>query len=171
MTRTAGLMNPNHYLAASIAYLFQHRPDWRADSAVGKTLVSSSMIDRVAAKLGRRCSRCRSASNGSSMACSTARSASAARRARAPPSCAGRHGVDHRQGRPHPRPAGRGDHRRDRPRPGRALHALTAGARQVLLRAHRRAGHAAEQKQLLKTLTPERIGATQLGGDPIDRRR
>src|SRR4029453_11770742 len=54
VTRTAGLMNPNHFLAASIAYLFQHRTGWRADSAGGKTLVSSSMIDRVAAKLGRR---------------------------------------------------------------------------------------------------------------------
>ncbi len=49
----AGLMNPNHYLAVAIWYLFQHRPDWPADAAVGKTLVSSSMIDRVAASLGR----------------------------------------------------------------------------------------------------------------------
>jgi phosphoglucomutase len=49
-----GLMNPNHYLAAAIAYLFQNRPGWRADSGIGKTIVSSSMIDRVAKKLGRR---------------------------------------------------------------------------------------------------------------------
>jgi phosphoglucomutase len=49
----AGLMNPNHYLAAAIAYLFGHRPGWRAESAVGKTVVSSSMIDRVAARAGR----------------------------------------------------------------------------------------------------------------------
>src|SRR4030095_16230832 len=49
----AGLMNPNHYLAAAIAYLFGHRPGWRGDSAVGKTVVSSSMIDRVAAQAGR----------------------------------------------------------------------------------------------------------------------
>jgi phosphoglucomutase len=54
VTRTAGLMNPNHYLAVAIAYLFQHRPGWRADTAIGKTLVSSSMIDRVAASIGRR---------------------------------------------------------------------------------------------------------------------
>jgi phosphoglucomutase len=54
VTRSAGLMNPNHYLAVAIWYLFQHRPGWRADAAVGKTLVSSSMIDRVAAHLGRR---------------------------------------------------------------------------------------------------------------------
>ena len=49
----AGLMNPNHYLAAAIAYLFEHRPRWRGDSAVGKTVVSSSMIDGVAARRGR----------------------------------------------------------------------------------------------------------------------
>ena len=49
----AGLMNPNHYLAAAIAYLFTHRPAWRGGSAVGKTVVSSSIIDRVAARIGR----------------------------------------------------------------------------------------------------------------------
>jgi phosphoglucomutase len=53
VTRSAGLMNPNHYLAAAISYLFTHRPDWRPDAAVGKTVVSSSVIDRVAAKVGR----------------------------------------------------------------------------------------------------------------------
>ena len=54
VTKTVGLMNPNHYLCAAISYLFPHRPGWRADAAVGKTLVSSGMIDRVAAHLGRR---------------------------------------------------------------------------------------------------------------------
>jgi phosphoglucomutase len=53
VTRSAGLLNPNHYLAVAVNYLFQHRPGWRSDAAVGKTLVSSSMIDRVAASLGR----------------------------------------------------------------------------------------------------------------------
>ncbi len=48
-----GLLNPNHYLAVAVWYLFRHRPGWRPDAAVGKTLVSSSMIDRVAAALGR----------------------------------------------------------------------------------------------------------------------
>jgi len=51
---SVGLMNPNHYLAVAIWYLYQNRPGWRPDAAVGKTLVSSSMIDRVAAHLGRR---------------------------------------------------------------------------------------------------------------------
>jgi phosphoglucomutase len=54
VTRSAGLLNPNHYLAVAISYLFSHRTDWRPDAAVGKTVVSSSMIDRVAARLGRR---------------------------------------------------------------------------------------------------------------------
>jgi phosphoglucomutase len=54
VTRSAGLMNPNHYLAVAIWYLFGNRAGWRADAAVGKTLVSSSMIDRVAARLKRR---------------------------------------------------------------------------------------------------------------------
>jgi phosphoglucomutase len=53
---TAGLMNPNHYLAVAIQYLLTHRPQWRQDVIVGKTLVSSSMIDRVVTKLGRRLS-------------------------------------------------------------------------------------------------------------------
>jgi phosphoglucomutase len=52
--RSAGLLNPNHYLSVAVAHLFAHRPAWRADAAVGKTIVSSSMIDRVASRLGRR---------------------------------------------------------------------------------------------------------------------
>ncbi|MEU0737758.1 phosphoglucomutase, alpha-D-glucose phosphate-specific, partial [Streptomyces lavendulocolor] len=54
VTPDGGLMNPNHYLAAAIAYLFRHRERWPAAAGVGKTLVSSGMIDRVAADLGRR---------------------------------------------------------------------------------------------------------------------
>lgn len=53
VTRSGGLMNPNHYLATASAYLFANRPGWRADAAIGKTAVSSAIIDRVAAKLGR----------------------------------------------------------------------------------------------------------------------
>ena len=53
VTPTAGLMNPNHYLAVAIQYLFAHRSQWRQDAAVGKTLVSSNMIDKVVRKLGR----------------------------------------------------------------------------------------------------------------------
>ncbi|RKF17850.1 alpha-D-glucose phosphate-specific phosphoglucomutase [Alginatibacterium sediminis] len=53
VTRSAGLLNPNHYLAAAISYLYTHRENWSKQAAIGKTLVSSSMIDRVAQKLGR----------------------------------------------------------------------------------------------------------------------
>jgi phosphoglucomutase len=54
VTPDGGLLNPNHFLAVAIAYLFEHRPGWRQDIAVGKTLVSSSLIDRVVAGMGRR---------------------------------------------------------------------------------------------------------------------
>lgn len=54
VTPSVGLMNPNHYLSVAISYLFQDRTGWRPDAAIGKTLVSSSMIDRVAASLGKR---------------------------------------------------------------------------------------------------------------------
>jgi phosphoglucomutase len=54
VTRSSGLMNPNHYLTVAIDYLFTHRPDWPATAAVGKTVVSSSSIDRIAAKLKRK---------------------------------------------------------------------------------------------------------------------
>jgi phosphoglucomutase len=54
VTASGGLMPPNHYLSVAVDYLFQHRKGWKADAAVGKTVVSSAMIDRVAARLGKR---------------------------------------------------------------------------------------------------------------------
>jgi phosphoglucomutase len=54
VTKSAGLLNPNHYLSVAIFFLFQNRPGWKRDAAVGKTLVSTSMIDRVTAHLGKR---------------------------------------------------------------------------------------------------------------------
>jgi len=54
VTKSAGLLPPNHYLSVAIFYLFRHRPNWRKEAAVGKTVVSSQMIDRVTAKLGRK---------------------------------------------------------------------------------------------------------------------
>jgi phosphoglucomutase len=54
VTKSAGLLNPNHYLSVAVSYLFQNRPGWKKDAVVGKTLVSTSMIDRVAANLKRR---------------------------------------------------------------------------------------------------------------------
>jgi len=54
VTRSAGLLPPNHYLSVAIFYLFQNRRQWRKEAAAGKTVVSSQMIDRVTEKLGRR---------------------------------------------------------------------------------------------------------------------
>ena len=54
VTRSSGLLLPNHYLSVLVDYLFRHRPQWRADAAIGKTLVSTALIDRVAKRLGRR---------------------------------------------------------------------------------------------------------------------
>ena len=54
MAKSTGLLNPNHYLAVAISYLFTHRPSWSKTAAVGKTVVSSSMIDRVASGIGRQ---------------------------------------------------------------------------------------------------------------------
>ena len=54
VTKSAGLLPPNHYLSVAVSYLFQNRPEWRKEAAVGKTVVSSQMIDRVTAKLGRK---------------------------------------------------------------------------------------------------------------------
>ncbi|MBS0629297.1 MAG: alpha-D-glucose phosphate-specific phosphoglucomutase [Verrucomicrobia bacterium] len=54
VTKSSGLLPPNHYLSAAVFYLFQHRPEWKQEAAIGKTLVSSQMFDKVAAKLGRR---------------------------------------------------------------------------------------------------------------------
>jgi phosphoglucomutase len=54
VTPDAGLLNPNHFLAVAIDYLYRHRDGWSSSAAIGKTMVSSSIIDRVAADLGRR---------------------------------------------------------------------------------------------------------------------
>ena len=113
VTRTAGLMNPNHFLAAAIAYLFEHRPQWGADAAIGKTIVCSSMIDRVASKLGRRLVEVPVGFKWfveglGSGAFGFARRGERRRLVPAP----GRHGVDHRQGRHHDGPAGGRNHRR-----------------------------------------------------------
>lgn len=77
-----GVMNPNHYIAVCVEYLFGgNRPGWPEGTGIGKTLVSSSLIDRVARPSMRSSSRFRSASSGSWIRCSAARSRSAARRA------------------------------------------------------------------------------------------
>jgi phosphoglucomutase len=130
----SGLMNPNYFLAAAIAYLYAHRPEWRADSAVGKTAVSSAMIDRVAAKLGRKLIEVpvgfkwfsAGLIDGSLGFVPEARWI----------------GVDHRQGRADHGSVGRRDHRANRRRPEPILCRHNPGSRPVILPAHRRPGHA-----------------------------
>ena len=147
VTRTGGLMNPNHYLATAISYLFAHRPNWGKDAAIGKTVVSSSIIDRVAKKLGRKLvetpvgfkwfvdglvtRRLRLRRRGE-------------RRGLVP--APRRHGVDHRQGRRHPRPARRRDHGQDRPRSEPAVWRSHRRARRAPLCAHRRRRHDAAEE-------------------------
>ena len=58
VTKSAGLLPPNHYLSVAVEYLFRHRPGWSPDAAVGKTVVSSQLIDLIAAGLGRSSTRC-----------------------------------------------------------------------------------------------------------------
>jgi phosphoglucomutase len=66
-----GLMQSNHFLTVAIDYLFRHRPHWKQDAAIGKTVVSSAMIDRVATRLAANSTRFPSDSNGSSTGCLT----------------------------------------------------------------------------------------------------
>jgi hypothetical protein len=147
VTRSVGLMNPNHFLSVAIWYLFQNRPGWGEEVGIGKTLVSSSMIDRVAAHLNASCARCRSVSSGSWMACWTAHSVSAGKRAPAHPSCARMEHLDHRQGWLHPGPAGGRDPGGDRPRPGRALPGAGGAVWKGLVRAQRRARHPSRENR------------------------
>jgi phosphoglucomutase len=140
VTPSVGLMNPNHYLAVAIQYLFQHRPGW-AGKKVGKTLVSSAMIDRVAASLGAPLHEVPVGFKwfvdglvSGELGFGGEESAGASF-LRKDGSC-----VDHGQGRNHPGPAGRGDHRQDGRGPGPALPRARATARSPALRAPGRAG-------------------------------
>ena len=117
VTPSSGLMNPNHYLAVAIQYLLTHRPQWSKDAFVGKTLVSSSMIDNVVNKLGRRLSE---TPVGIQVVCSgTLRWNLLFRRGRergCKLPAARRNGVVDGQGRPHHEPARRGNYIRHRAR-------------------------------------------------------
>jgi len=127
LSHGCGLMNPNHYLAVAIQYLLTHRPQWRHDVAAGKTLVSSSMIDRVVRKLGREL---REVPVGFKMVCVRPRRRIVLlrwgrERGRKFP-WRGRLGVDDRQGWSHHGLAGRRDHRANRQRSGEHYRELTA---------------------------------------------
>ena len=148
VTRSGGLMNPNHFLAAAIAYLFAHRPEWGKDAAIGKTIVSSSIIDRVAKKLNRKLVETPvgfkwfveglgSGALGFGGEESAGASFLQTRR----------HGVDHRQGRHHHGPAGGGDDGQDRPRSQPVVQRAYRRTRYSLLRAHRCGGDAKTEER------------------------
>ena len=170
VTRSNGLMNPNHYLAASIAYLFANRPQWRGDSAVGKTIVSSAIIDRVAKKLGRRLVETPvgfkwfvdGLSDGSfGFAGEESAGASFLRQ--------GRLGLDHRQGRHHSGTAGRRDDRaRPNPIPSQLFEKLT-GEFGMPFYERIDAPATSAQKNILKALSPEKLDMAELAGEPVRR--
>ena len=138
VTRSAGLMNPNHYLAAAIFFLFTHRAGWRPEAAVGKTIVSSSIIDRVAAKIGRKLVEVPVGFKW--FVPGFARRVAWLWRGRERGrfvSTARRHGMGDRQGRHHHGSSFGGAHGAHRPRSVRALQRPHAGTRRAGLRAHR----------------------------------
>ena len=143
VTPSTGLMNPNHYLAVAIDYLFRNRPRWRADAAIGKTLVSSSLIDRVARRLGRRLAEVPvgfkwfvGGLRDGTLGFGGEESAGASfLRRDGSVWTTDKDGIV-------PGAARRRDHGAPRAGPGRALPELTKELRRARLRAHRRARHA-----------------------------
>ena len=148
VTRTGGLMNPNHFLAAAIAYLFEHRPQWSSEAAIGKTIVSSSIIDRVAAKLNRKLVETPVGFKwfveglGSGAFGFRRRG----KRRRIVPQ-ARRLGLDDRQGRHGDGAARRRNPRAHRPRPKPVVCHPHGRTRRALLRADRRAGDAEAEER------------------------
>ena len=141
VTRGSGLLNPNHYLSVAIAYLYGNRSKWPDSTAVGKTLVSSSMIDRVTdgprTSLGRGAGRVQVVRRRAHRRHDRIRRRG--ERGRLVPENR-RVGLDHGQGRHHPRPPGRGNHCTHRQGPRTDLPAAHRATRRPGLFAHRRAG-------------------------------
>ena len=153
VTPSSGLMNPNHYLAVAIRYLLTHRPNWPAHIAVGKTLVSSSMIDRVVDKLGR--SLCEVPVGFKWFVPGIVRWLALFRRrgkrgSKLPQE--GRHRLDDRQGRPNHGPAGSGDHRAHGQGPGRAISRTNNRVRYAILHADRCASDAGSEGAAAKVV-------------------
>ncbi len=143
VARSTGLLNPNHYLAVAIEYLFTHRPHWGDQAAIGKTLVSSSMIDRVAEGLGREVTEVPVGFKWfvDGLIEGSLGFGGEGVRGGLLPDPGGPALVD-RQGWHHPRPARRRDHRGHRAGPGGALPGADRALRRAGLPACRCAGHA-----------------------------
>ena len=167
VTRSVGLLNPNHYLAVAIDYLFTHRPAWSPRLSVGKTAVSSGIIDRVAGDLGRPVVEVPVGFKWFVDGLFS-RPVRVCRRGvgRCEFFAAGRHGLDDRQGRVDSRFTGRRDHRAHRDRSGRTLPQSRPEVRTTVLSSYRSDRDRAE-KSILKKLSPELVQADTLAGDPI----
>jgi phosphoglucomutase len=138
---STGLLNPNHYLAVAIRYLLTNRPQWPANAVVGKTLVSSCLIDSVVASLGRKlCARRLQMVHTWSLR-RILLLRWGGKRWRQFPS-ARRHGLEHGQRRSHSRPARGGNYRAHRQGSGPALPGIDRRVRHAVLHPHRRPGHA-----------------------------
>ncbi len=138
-----GLMNPNHYLAVSVWYLFQNRPEWPKAAAVGKTLVTSAMVDRVAKSLGRALAEVPVGFKWfvDGLLAGGLRFWRRGERRRLFPAQE-RFGVDHGQGRHHHGPPGSGDHHPHRQGPGPHLPRSGVAVRPTSVRAPGGPGHA-----------------------------
>ncbi len=168
VTRSAGLLPPNHYLAVSIDYLFRNRPGWRADAGIGKTVVSSQMIDHVAAQA--RAQALRSAGRFQMVRGWTVRRIARIRRrrkrGRGVPAQGWRR-VDHRQGWHRAGAAVGGDDGAHRARSGRSLSRAHARFRRALVRAHRRGRDAGAEEVAGESASPSRSSRRNWRADKI----
>jgi phosphoglucomutase len=167
VTRSAGLLPSNDYLAVAIHYLFQNRPHWRPEAGVGKTVVSSRMIDRVASKLDRRCVEVPVGFKWFVDGLLDGSLASWRGKRRCVVSPEGRHGVDHGQGWHRPCAVVGGNDGSCGARSWRALPQTYRRIRRADLRAHRCTATPA-QKKLLSQLTPRQVVSKELAGEVID---
>ena len=166
VTKSAGLLPPNHYLAVCIAYLFGNRPQWRTDAAVGKTVVSSNLIDFAAGRVARSMFEVPVGFKWFVDRLLRARSDSPAKKAPALPSSAERSGLDHRQ-RWHRRGAARGrDRGSHESRSGRVLDELAHAAGDPIYERIDRPA-TPEEKSLLAALTPTDVTVSHLAGEDI----
>ena len=167
VTPDGGLMNPNHYLAVAIEYLFANRPGWGADTKVGKTLVSSSMIDRVVSSLGRELLEVPVGFKwfvpGLLDGFRGIRRRGKRRRVLPPTR---RFRLDDGQGRHHPCVARVGNHRRDGKVSVSALRRVGREVREPGVRTYRCARDTRTEAVLAK-LSPDQVSATELAGEPI----
>ena len=167
VTPSAGLMNPNHYLAVAIQYLLQHRPHWPASAAVGKTLVSSSMIDRVVADLNRTLCEVPVGFKWFADGLFAGRSVSAAKKAPGPVSSAPTEPSGPPTRTASSQSARRRDHRPHRQRPRRTLLPNSPRVRHAVLHPHRRPGLARAEGRASKSSRPKPLPPPTLAGEKI----